>query len=218
MLYKTFKSLILLTGVLALCALGLALTPLPHKGLNWLRHGPAESPNPPSYIVVLGGGGIPSESGLMRCYAAAELHEEFPEAQYIVSLPADENPEESSVGRMKQELIMRGVPENQILIESKGRNTHEQAVEIEKLIGEDEALLRTTLIVSSPYHIRRAILCFKKAGFVQLRSSDAKAIGAEADMGGYTNLRYAFWNNLHLEVDILREYIALKVYRAKGWI
>ena len=205
-------------GLCVLIALATTLSPAPHKALNWLREGPAQSIETPNYIVVLGGGGIPSESGLMRCYSAAELHDDYPEAEYIVSLPADGDPETSSVGRMKQELIMRGVPENMIRMESSGRNTHEQAVEIAKMLGEDELLVRTTLIVSSPYHIRRALLCFKKQGFLQLRASAAQSTGAEADMGGHTNLRYAFWNNLHLEIDILREWVALQVYKIKGWI
>lgn len=215
---KTIKFILSTVGLCMLIALGLTLSPAPHKALNWLKETPEQSIAPPDYIVVLGGGGIPSESGLMRCYSAAELYEEYPKAQYIVSLPADDDPEKSSVGRMKQELIMRGVPSTQIQMEYKGRNTHEQAVEIAKMLGEEGRLTQTTLIVSSPYHLRRALLCFKKQGFVLLRASGATSTGAEADMGAHTNLRYAFWNNLHLGIDIIREGIALQVYKLKGWI
>ena len=114
-------------------------------------------------VVVLGGGGIPSESGLIRTWYGADAYEEYPHATYIVCLPAGDNPEEDSVGLMRDELVMRGVPSEQVLLETRGRNTREQASEVHKILQE-RGDTGPVLVVSSPYHLRRSIQSFHAAG------------------------------------------------------
>ena len=171
----------------------------------------------PSCIVVLGGGGIPSESGLIRTYHAARLAVQCPSATVVVSLPADRDPETSSVGRMRDELVLRGVPRRSVRLEYRGRNTHEQAEDIRELLG-PAGLAAPVVIVSSPAHIRRSLLCFRKAGFAQVTGFAAYSIGAEGDLGPGTSYRYAFWSNQQIFLDYLRELIAMAVYKVRGWV
>ena len=203
--------------LLLILLIGGAFTPFPHRLRRWLQTSVRSGVNPTHTMVVLGGGGIPSKSGLLRCYAAAELYEKEKPKRVIVALPSDHDPDITSTGRMRAELILRGVPQSIIEMESKGRNTAEQAMEVAQLVGED-GLFQSVLIVTDPSHMRRSMLCFKKAGFIDLKTGPTRIIGPEADLGPRTVWRYGFWNNLQLEIECLREVIALQYYKHKGWI
>lgn len=184
---------------------------------SWLRVSDADALEDPRYIVVLGGGGIPSDTGLMRTYYGAKHSSSFPDATVIVALPADEDPETSSVGRMKDELVLRGVPESSILMETEGRNTHEQAERIRAMLGPGE-IDHPLHIVTERTHLRRSLLCFRKAGFSRVYGIGTHNTDVEADIGVGTFLRYTLWTNLQLQIRVLREMIATGMYRLRGWI
>jgi len=74
------------------------------------------------------------------------------------------------------------------------------------------------MIISSPVHMRRALLSFQKAGFTNLAQSPARPVGAEAYLGPGVGLRYAFWANLERNVSVIRELVALAYYKVRGWI
>jgi uncharacterized SAM-binding protein YcdF (DUF218 family) len=214
---RVARVLLTVFGLALILQLTLPITGLQGRWARWLAAGEYRIPHDPAFIVVLGGGGIPSKSGFIRVWHGAQSALEFPNAIVIVSLPADENPEEASVGRMKRELILRGVPEERILMETRGLNTHEQAVNVRALLG-DEALNESVLIVTSRYHLRRSILCFRKAGFHEVGVRAATGIGAEADIGRWVFVRYIYWQALSDQPVYLRETVALWIYRLRGWI
>jgi uncharacterized SAM-binding protein YcdF (DUF218 family) len=209
----------LLSGCAGLFLLQIALaTPL-LDGIveSWLHVPGTEAMEDPAYIIVLGGGGIPSDTGLMRTYFGAMHSLAYPDATVIVSLPADENPGTSSVGLMRDELVMRGVPAASILMETRGRNTREQAGNIRDML--DPAALTVPLhIVTERTHLRRSLLCFRKAGFTRVYGIGTYNTGAEADVGPWAFLRYTLWSNLQLQIRVLREVIATGMYWSRGWI
>jgi uncharacterized SAM-binding protein YcdF (DUF218 family) len=190
---------------------------VPGPAVAWMTGQDLQSDEPPRYVVVLGGGGIPSASGLIRTYHAAEIGLRETNATIIVSLPSDGDPLTNSVGRMRDELVLRGVSPGRIRMEHAALNTHEQAVNIRRMVGE-ESLGERVLLVTSPTHVRRAYLCFRREGFRNLGVRAAHGTGAEADPGSGILLRYGLWSNLELQVEIARELAALLWYRAKGWI
>ena len=184
---------------------------------SWLEVGEADAMEAPEYIIVLGGGGIPSSTGLMRTYYGATQSLSFPDATVIVALPADEDPDKNSVGRMRDELVRRGVPASSIRMEAQGKNTHEQSERIRTMLG-PAALDDPVHIVTERSHLRRSLLCFRKAGFTRVYGIGAQNTGAEADMGGGTFLRYTLWTNLQLQIRVVREMIATALYKWRGWI
>jgi uncharacterized SAM-binding protein YcdF (DUF218 family) len=184
---------------------------------RWLLVADAGAIEDPRYIVVLGGGGIPSDTGLMRTYYGAQHSMAFPDATVIVSLPADEDPDTNSVGRMRDELIMRGVPASSIMMETRGRNTREQAARIHAMLGPG-AIDDPVHIVTERTHLRRTLLCFRKAGFTRVFGIGTYNTGAEADIGYGTFLRYTLWSNLQLQIRVFREMIATAMYKLRGWI
>jgi uncharacterized SAM-binding protein YcdF (DUF218 family) len=207
---------------------------------------------PPDYIIVLGGGGMPSESGLMRCWYAARTANYFNLAKVIIALPGNSKDSLSSVNGMKKELMLRGIDPQRILLEDSGTNTRAEALNIITLISDIEqgksnneliqhstfnvrySIFKSLLIVTSPEHLRRAVLTFRKAGFMKVDGIPAFEEAIESDLtfmgrrlggrkwvpdiGNSITLRYQFWTQLHYEELILREAFALGYYKLQGWI
>jgi uncharacterized SAM-binding protein YcdF (DUF218 family) len=211
------RGALLAGGVAFFLQVGSAWSNLPFRMDRWLSHAGPEPSGPPRYVIVLGGGGIPSESGLIRTYYAARCGASTSGAVFVVSLPTDTDPENSSVGRMRDELVMRGIPPASILMECQALNTHQQAANIRKLLGE-AAGHEAVLIVTSPTHVRRALLCFRKEGFMRVSGLPAFNTEADADAGEGVKIRYAFWSAMETQTRCLREFVALAYYRIRGWL
>lgn len=230
---KTIKQFIhgvlLFAGVVALLVTGLVLTPIPWRVYNWLCTDETVLQGNPEYIVILGGGGIPSESGLIRCYYGALAANEFPEAKIIVALPDEGTGENSSLRKMAYELMRRDVEPERILSEKKGRNTREQAVLIRALLGSTPGQV-SMLIVTSNTHMRRAMMTFRAAGFEKAAPYQASGISLDMDLtyqdkelGGQRAvmtsgelqiwLRYGVWNNVQYLTRSLRELVAISYYK-----
>ena len=203
-------------GVMFVIQLAVGFLGLPRSLTLWLAGGEPPAGITPRYVVVLGGGGIPSESGLIRTYCAAAYGAGRSGVTFIVALPSDGDPATNSVGRMRDELILRGIPAGSVLMEYRGRSTREQAVNIRRMIGPEVA--KPVVIVTSPYHVRRSVLCFRKQGFNRVSGLPADSVGAEADLGGGVTLRYAFWSNLISTIEAARELCAMAQYKLRGWL
>ena len=212
---RIFRICVYGLSVFAFLELVIAVIGFPPSVHAWFAGPPLEVT--PRTIVVMGGGGIPSESGLMRTYHASVAATNFPAAMIIVSLPADGDPDTSSVGLMRDELVMRGIDRERISIERHALNTHQQAVAIYKMIGEQASQL-PLLLVTSPSHGRRSVLCFRKAGFTQVGVSIAYQEAVDADMGKHLAVRYGFWRGLEMQSRFGRELTAMAYYKLRGRI
>ena len=203
-------ALFVLQMVVALCG-------FPQEQLEeWLSYGGMEMEHQPRYVVVIGGA-IPGEEGLMHTYYAAQFGRGHTGVTYVITMPVDDDLDNSSAGRLKDELVLRGIPDSDILFESRGLNTYQQAVFIAEMLG-DNALGQPFLIVTSPLHARRAFLCFRKQGFTRTSVLQASGASSEVDLGRWTFLRYTFWYRLKYQAMIARELTALVVYKLRGWI
>lgn len=224
------KKAIFLLGCSAAVLILLSFTDYPYFAYHWLGTKQISKPTSVEYIVVLGAGGMPGPQGILRCYFASETAAAFPNSKIIVSLPADSNNfEKSDHFAMIAELIARGVSAERIESEIIGTNTYTQAQQIKKRISNKQLSL---LIVTSPEHMYRSILTFRKAGFTNvnglptfehafdeelllepLRKSKA---GKKPDSN--LNLRYNMWSYLQYEIVVMREWTALAYYKLMGYI
>jgi uncharacterized SAM-binding protein YcdF (DUF218 family) len=225
------KKLFIIAGIFFMIQVGFAVFGVPRAIVNWLKCADIRKVTDPAWIVVLGGSGIPSTTTLIRSYYGAYYAVNHPQARCIVALPVKGKPEGGSVGRMKNELILRGVAANRIEMEHKGLNTYQQAENVFQMIGPARRS-EPIVIVTSPYHMRRAYLCFKKAGFNVVGCLPANSTGSEDDYkqavvawSGFPNighvignLRYGLWSNMTAQVWISRELLGLLVYKLHGWI
>ena len=220
-------------SVMAFILFLLAFTPAPYKVYAWLANPGTTPATPPEYIVVLSGGGIPSESGLMRTYFAAMAAARYPKARVVVCAPGVLGDTNSTPAGMSRELTLRGVAYSRMLFEDKGVHTLTQAENTFHMLSRPGGRTPQILVVTSPEHMRRALASFRKAGFAQPAGLSAFSESIEADLtipekdggglpaadiGRSTFVRYRFWSNLRYEIDSLRELAALGYYRLKGWI
>jgi uncharacterized SAM-binding protein YcdF (DUF218 family) len=226
-----FKRLILIVGTVSLIMVILSFTSLPFWGYFWLGTSLGGSSAEPEYIVMLGGSAMPGRSTLIRIYYASEAAHRYPGAKIIISLPGDITDSLSSLQITKRELEIRGVSADRILTESKGTNTRYQALELKRLVSDPYA---PVLVVTSPDHMRRAILTIRKEGFTDVAGlpafdgvNDFSLFFRDAELGGNRflpqigrnlTIRYQVWQQLEYELLIARECLALSFYFLKGWI
>jgi uncharacterized SAM-binding protein YcdF (DUF218 family) len=231
-LWRFLKGILVAFGSLAAVLVILAFTPAPFWTWYRMSMKNAGVNRPPDYLVLLGGGGMPSESGLIRTWYAAKTGNYFNRARIIVALPGDRNDSLSSVNLMKKELNLRGISRERIFLEDSGTNTRAQAVNI--FNSSRVTRHSSILIVTSPVHLYRAVLSFKKAGFIKVDGLPAFEQTIESDItfnayklggrkfipdvGSNITLRYQFWTQMNYELLILREWAALGYYKLMGWI
>lgn len=240
-LRSLLKVVLITIGCIGAMMIILAFTIAPYRawyGMSLMKSGITRTPD---IIVVLGGGGMPSASDLMRCWYGSALAKRFPGAKIIVALPGDDYDSLSSVNQMKQELILRGVSPERILLENSGTNTRAEALNVMKIVKTRlvPTFLKSNyqcsiLLVTSPEHMLRAILTFEKVGFRKTDGMPAfenvlegdlsfigKNLGGRGwlwDIGNNIKIRYEFWIQMNYELLVIRESLAIFYYKLQGWV
>jgi uncharacterized SAM-binding protein YcdF (DUF218 family) len=193
MILRILKYIFFFFGCLFLILFIFCLTSVPFWTWYNLSTKQAGIHRSPEFIIVLGGGGMPSESGLMRTWYAARLGNHFFRSKIIIALPGDTADSLSSVYQMKEELILRGISGNRISFESMGTNTRAQAINVFKGISNyptpfspspvgEWAGRRGILIITSPEHLYRAVRAFRKAGFLLVDGAPAFETAIESEL------------------------------------
>jgi uncharacterized SAM-binding protein YcdF (DUF218 family) len=177
----------------------------------------------PHGIVVLGGALSPDISqarndaalneAAERLTAVADLARRYPGARIIFSggsaaLLFDEQPEAVHVIRLLETL---GIAPGRVVAEDKSRNTVENAL-FSKALAEPKPGERW-LLVTSAYHLPRAIGVFRKAGFpVEAYPVDWRTRGAGDALRPFPTLG----DGLRRTDTAMREWIGLAVYWVTG--
>jgi uncharacterized SAM-binding protein YcdF (DUF218 family) len=65
---------------------------------------------------------------------------------------------------VKRAMLVMGVPESDILIENQSRNTHESAEAVVQMM-QDTVSASQCVLITSAFHLRRSLACFKKEGW-----------------------------------------------------
>ena len=245
---RTLRALLVLLGLLLLVGGAIQFTNLPWWLYDRLNHLPRPAPEaPPSVILLMGGSGIPGDSGLMRTFYGAEAARLFPAAELLVAMPLDADESVASRAYL-DELLLRGAAADHIRILPLGRNTREQALRLADWLATTPAPHRV-LIVTDPEHVRRTAAAVRRACAdrqipVELTAMAADPVSLEdplpwraaelstappaapsrrgvpsvPDIGPTIHLRYNLWNNLNYSQRAFREYAALLYYRLQGWL
>ncbi len=173
-------------------------------------------------LVVLGGAVEPAPSRLVgstqlnaaadRVVRTAELLRAGHARNVLVSggLVHPEPGEPSEAERIAERLGQWGVPPERIQLETRSRNTRENAVESARVIAARG--WRTVLLVTSAVHMERALGCFRAVGL----SPDALPVDFRGGDGrGESWLPRA--RALETSTEALRELAGRPVYRAAGY-
>ena len=227
--FRLTKKMLLFLGSIFFIMLILALTPAPfymHRALGTDPNFTKNDDFIPEYLVMLGGGGMPSEDNLMRLYYIGQFAD-FYQIPILIIHPADS----LCQVKMTDFLISNNISKENISFLIEGANTRSQVLACKK--NYPEMLDAKLLIITSPEHITRSIKCFNKTGFSQLRGQAAFDATVDFNLSlknlkldgnkffpevESKKIRYTFWNYFKLEITCFREYAALGYYKIKGWI
>jgi uncharacterized SAM-binding protein YcdF (DUF218 family) len=176
-------------------------------------------------IVVLGGvlgaeiyprAEVELTESIDRVYHAARLFRES-KGKFVV-VAAGNQPwmggERPEAERIRDLLIEWGVPRDQVLLDTSSRNTRENAVNASALIKSNSC--DSSLLVTSAWHMRRAVGAFSKAGVdVFPVAVDVRLV--PGDNGGLFRLLPRA-DILSVSSMAIHEWMGFWVYRLRGWI
>lgn len=119
----------------------------------------------------------------------------------------------SEAEQMKDVLEVMGVPSQDVLLDRRSLNTHDNAVYSAQLLkarGMDRILL-----VTSAYHMRRSLALFEAQGLgVVPAPTDYQRLLTSGVLPGWLPTV----SNLHQSTDALHEIVGYWVYRWRGWL
>ena len=110
---------------------------------------------------------------------------------------------------MKNLAVDNGVPAGAIELEQRAANTHDNVVYTHDILQRHG--WRTILLVSSPYHMRRATMTWRGSApeITVVPTPSRKSLFYVRDRAGVS---------LSQMRGILQEYVAIAVYWLRGWI
>ena len=200
-------------------SVGLVLT----SGLRPFEH--ADVRAGPTAIVVLGSGSFTARDwkenqfsvvdppAATRVLEAVRVFKLIDQAWIISSggRVDPDDPDEPTGQTMRNALVQLGVPETRIVVETKSRNTHEEAVVVAPLLA--SMGIRQTVLVTSEIHMRRSLGTFRAAGI------DAVPAIARSP---FHNLSLSDWVlpsslGLYEGAHVAHEVLGIAYYAARGW-
>ncbi len=119
--------------------------------------------------------------------------------------------------QVRELLIGWGIPAIDLLVETKSKNTHENATETKKVLQRSYPHLEKRLLITSGMHIRRARACFLKENFPCDTYSTDLLTGPTSN---YFWDQYIIpdWSTLFGWNKMVKEWIGYAVYDMTGYI
>ncbi len=111
---------------------------------------------------------------------------------------------------MKDLAVAHGVPASAILLETKAANTFENVIFVRDILRQKG--WRQILLVSSPYHMRRAVWTFRRA------APEITVIPSPISISQSQFYHHGHGASLEQIRGILHEYLGLVYYWWRGWL
>ena len=124
-------------------------------------------------------------------------------------------PEEREADELKKVFLLMGVPEKDISIENQSRNTYESAVEVKKMLP-DSIRATDCLLITSAFHMRRALACYKKADMTM----DTFSTDFSTHSGDFylVTLVIPSIDAMFLWQRLIKEWVGLAAYKLAGYV
>lgn len=184
---------------------------------------PEQLPDRVDGIVVLGGDfdavlattrqrNSFGDTSLPRIMAMAELARRFPEARIVYSggAPDDAHPTATEAHSAADVLTLFGIDRSRVTLEDRSRNTYENAMFSLRVAAPETG--QTWLLVTSAFHMPRAMGSFRRAGWQVIPYPVDYWTGARANWRG----AFSFDSGLRLLAQATREFAALFLYSTFG--
>lgn len=176
-------------------------------------------------IVVLDGGTFrygdadrliefPNRASTLRALEAARLYRLMGNALVVVTggaknAEANWGPEASA---MRDVLVRVGVPANTIVLDSGSLNTREHAVNVVRLLRERG--ISKFALVTSPTHIRRAVMAFKAVQADPVPSPSRSTL----EYGSGWEKYWPSGEALLFTQEVMHDYLGLAYYHVRNWL
>jgi uncharacterized SAM-binding protein YcdF (DUF218 family) len=108
-----------------------------------------------------------------------------------------------------------GIPADKIIVEEKARSTHDNARNLVPVFA-SHGLRREIILVTSAYHLPRAVQTFRKQGFTVHPAPTDFQVGPKFDAKLYCALPGVVF--LKSNTNALHELYGLLAYRVMGWV
>lgn len=115
---------------------------------------------------------------------------------------------------VKRYMLYMGIPQKDFIIESESNNTHENALFTKKIIDEKK-LKGDFLLITSAFHMRRSIGCFKKANISVVPYSTDRFGGPRKFE--FDHLFIPNVSSLNDWTMLIHEWVGYVVYKIKGY-
>lgn len=188
---------------------------------------PYENLKPHKLAIVLTGSTLPDRypedrvyfsRGADRVIHTVQLYKLGKIQRILVSggtgrLVSEEEPE---ADKFKKAMVLMGVPDSVIMLENATRNTYESAVAVRPMLDSLHFTDADCLLVTSAFHMRRSLACYRKAGVdVEPFSTDF-----------YSNPRSFYPDNLLIpRLDafltwqkLAKEWVGMLAYKVAGYV
>lgn len=133
---------------------------------------------------------------------------------------ASKVPVASEAEDMKILLDLFGIPETDLILETNSLNTYQNAINSQKLLAKNN--LKQILLVTSAFHMPRALAIFQKLGIEAIPApTDFRTIASVEDQSRsvqqFLLSLLPSADNLNNTSVGLKEYLGIWVYRLRGW-
>ncbi len=204
------------------------------RSLEW-QYLPSPESLSADAIVVLGGG---TESALYprnsvevnsagdRLIHAADLYHSGAAPVVILSggkIEWMESTDDSPASDMREILLKLGVPDDSLILQSKSRNTYEDALYSSEILKDKG--YSNIILVTSAMHMPRSVALFKKQGLNVIPSPTDFTLTEDGWARTFSpNLETFLVNllpnssSLGLTTNVVKEYIGYAIYSLRGWL
>ena len=120
----------------------------------------------------------------------------------------------SEIEEIAKYLIISGIPSDSIFLETRARNTRENAINCSKILKK-QFFHQKYMLITSGFHLKRATKCFEKAG-IAVTPYGANYFSHERNfLPSYLFPSEVYFGYSHL---LFREIMGYWVYKAMGWL
>ncbi len=124
--------------------------------------------------------------------------------------------DEPEADKFKRVMMMADIPEIDIILENKTRNTYESAVAVKKVMDSLEYKVGDCLLITSAFHMRRSLACYHKAGLdIEPFSADFYGVPEKIFI---TALLLPSIEGFIIWEKLLKEWTGFIAYKVAGYI
>lgn len=186
-----------LVGVLALSTTALILSDFPARFLD------VEDPLEPADAALV----MTGDPGFERTTSAARLVGEG-KARLLVLTGGEPWPGDSAAS-LRERALREGVPSERIRLEDRSTDTRESLVNVAPILREEG--VKTLILVTSPYHQRRAFLAARRA------FPGVRIVNRPVRTRPWPPVQ-PWWREALTRRHVFQEYAKLVYYGLRGWI